>query len=298
MSATRAARSDSQSAITRACSVSSASRNPGWRPASAWPTSVFHEHGSPLSVTNESAYSAQPAARAAASPSSHRSRACAAGADCFGVPSAAMTRSAAHNSCSCDACSRGQHTARARISASVWSAPSAARWAAITWASGRASNAARRSRLSMMPRTSLSNWNSAARPAIRVSAARPASIACARLAAMPVGSRSSPSTASSASRRAASACASSISRKCGEICASSGNRRSSDWQKAWMVPTRIPPGRSSTRANKALACARAASVGVTSSARSRSSSAASGSVTHCPSTACSRNAISAAAARV
>ena len=57
--------------------------------------------------------------------------------------------------------------------------------------------------------------------------------------------------------------ASSSRRKCGESAASSGKRRSSDWQKAWMVPIRMPPGRSSTRANSARAQPRVASSGST-----------------------------------
>ena len=63
---------------------------------------------------------------------------------------------------------------------------------------------------------------------------------------------------------AARASASSTTRKCGDICASSGKRRSSDWQKAWMVPMRMPPGRSSTRTNSARASARLSGVGVIS----------------------------------
>ena len=49
---------------------------------------------------------------------------------------------------------------------------------------------------------------------------------------------------------------SSTRRKCGDSAASSGKRRSSDWQKAWIVPMRMPPGRSSTRANSARASRR------------------------------------------
>ena len=58
---------------------------------------------------------------------------------------------------------------------------------------------------------------------------------------------------SRASVRASAASRSSTSWKCGESAASSGKRRSSDWQKAWIVPMRMPPGRSSTRANSARA---------------------------------------------
>ena len=94
------------------------------------------------------------------------------------------------------------------------------------------------------------------------------------------------------------ASASSTRRKCGEIAASSGNRRSSDWQKAWMVPMRMPPGRSSTWANSARAAARESSPPGIVRAASSLSSAESSSVTQRPSRCWSRSAISAAAALV
>ena len=85
------------------------------------------------------------------------------------------------------------------------------------------------------------NWSADASPASVSSAARIfGALACASMV-----SRASVS-ASSASR-------SSTRRKCGDSDASSGKRRSSDWQKAWIVPMRMPPGRSSTRANSARA---------------------------------------------
>ena len=55
--------------------------------------------------------------------------------------------------------------------------------------------------------------------------------------------------------------------------ASSGKRRSRDWQKAWMVPIRMPPGRSSTSASSDLARSRLRGSGATSSARRAASSA-------------------------
>ena len=103
---------------------------------------------------------------------------------------------------------------------------------------------------------------------------------------------------SRASVSASSASMSSTMRKCGDSAASSGKRRSSDWQKAWIVPMRMPPGRSSTRANSARALASVCSDGTTRSAFSSRASAASSSVTHMPRIFCSRTAISAAAALV
>jgi hypothetical protein len=179
-----------------------------------------------------------------------------------------------------------QFTASAMISASVAAGTaSARRWASsIASPSISASFSFGRSRCN--DATCVPNWSADARPASVTSApAMRGVLACASMV-----SRASVS-ASSASR-------SSTRRNCGDSDASSGKRRSSDWQKAWIVPMRMPPGRSSTCANRARAAARVSDEGATSSARSSRDSGASSSVTHLPRVFCSRTAISAAAALV
>ncbi len=70
----------------------------------------------------------------------------------------------------------------------------------------------------------------------------------------------------------------------GRCAASSGKRRSRDWQKAWMVPIRMPPGRSSTSANSARGL-RTASAGVTCKSSQLRVQRVVVSVTHSPSRA-------------
>ena len=88
--------------------------------------------------------------------------------------------------------------------------------------------------------------------------------ACQRISAVRMrGELACASMVSRASVSASPASRSSTRRKCGDSAASSGKRRSSDWQNAWMVPMRMPPGRSSTFANSDRASRSACSVGST-----------------------------------
>ena len=87
----------------------------------------------------------------------------------------------------------------------------------------------------------LVNRSSGAWPATTASASRKPA------AARPARPRDAPLRAPRRAPRRRSR--SSITAKCGGTPASSGKRRSSDWQKAWMVTILTPPGASSTRAN-------------------------------------------------
>ena len=110
--------------------------------------------------------------------------------------------------------------------------------------------------------------------------------------------RTDASKTSRASVIASAASRSSASWKWGEISASSGKRRSNDWQKAWIVLIRTPPGRSSTVANNDRARSILLAVGSTASPRSSRVSASWSNVTQPPRRRCSRTDISAAAALV
>ncbi|GAV36248.1 hypothetical protein ROTAS13_03935 [Roseomonas sp. TAS13] len=139
------------------------------------------------------------------------------------------------------------------------------------------------------------------RPAISrsASAIRSAVTRRARAARVSGGTRPPDSAASRASASRVAESASSSMANCGGSSASSGKERSSDWQKAWIVAIRIPPGCSSTRQNSLRAVASCA--GGTGSPVSASISprrSASSVTAQRPRRRLSRIAISAAAALV
>ncbi len=182
--------------------------------------------------------------------------------------------------------SPSQTTASASTAASVSAPTPSTRRCARSRSAPSCSATCSRSRSICSVFTWLPNWSADARPARTPSASSIAgALAWAR-------------TSSRASVNASSASRSSTNWKCGEISASSGNRRSSDWLKAWMVPIRMPPGRSSTVANSARAAWQASTVGSTCRSRNAFASAAGVIVTQRPSVFCSRSDISAAAALV
>ena len=113
-------------------------------------------------------------------------------------------------------------------------------------------------------------------------------------------SRASSSTCSSwAWRSRVAASASSSTSKPGGTPASSGKRFSNAWQKAWMVRMLMPPGASSTRANRRRASGRCSGDGACSVSASISlSSVASSAIAQPPSCRARRLRISAAAALV
>ncbi len=116
---------------------------------------------------------------------------------------------------------------------------------------------------------------------------------------LPASKRERARTVSRAAASSSSAVRSSITSNCGARSASSGKRRSSDWQKAWMVWIFMPPGQSTTWANSRRARVRMSASGraPVRSAR-RSSRRSSRSVAHWASVLLMRIDISAAAALV
>ena len=252
----------------------------GYLSSTALLTNPLAARGLPSLVRNSSHQCCQCSPRSAASSPSQSSILPARSAHCL-APSF-CTISAASRSSRSDC----QLIAVATISASVAAVTPSARRCASPIVSPIAIAAWRRGRSACSAPTWRPNCSAETNPANSSNAVRRSGVlACASMV-----SRASVS-ASSASR-------SSTSWKCGDSAASNGKRRSSDWQNAWMVPIRMPPGRSSTVANNARALCSASPLGSTRSARSSCESAASSSVTQRPSVFRSRTDISAAAALV